>query len=161
VKIRSPLPERKARIEIIPLIDIMFFLLAAFMLASLTLIRLKTIKLNLPTATQAAPEFKPDILNIDVDAQGNIHVEQRQVSSAELRAFLSNKFQRNTNLPVYISGDKRASHGDVIRVLDIVRRAGIQKVSFAVSPAAPDEEAGPQPPSQSAKPGTSPNSGQR
>jgi biopolymer transport protein ExbD len=139
MKISSPLPERKARIEIIPLIDIMFFLLAAFMLASLTLIRLQSIKLNLPTATQATRDFKPDIVNIDVDPQGNIHVEQQPMSTAELRAYLADKFQQNANLPVYISGDKRASHGDVIRVLDLVRRVGIQKVSFAISPPAERE----------------------
>jgi biopolymer transport protein ExbD len=52
----------------------------------------------------------------------------------ELRSYLSNKFRLNTNVPVYISGDKDATHGSVIRVLDIVRREGIQKVSFAISP---------------------------
>lgn len=140
MKISSPLLERKARIEIIPLIDIMFFLLAAFMLASLTLIRLKSIKMDLPTATQATRDFKPDIVNIAVDRQGNIYVEKRLVSTVELRAYLSNKFHLNTNLPVYISGDRRATHGDVIRVLDLVRREGIQKVSFAISPAAAPEE---------------------
>ena len=140
MKIRLPLPERKARIEIIPLIDIMFFLLTALMLASLTLIRLKSIKLNLPTATQATRDFKPALVNIDVDRQGDIYVEKRLVSAVEQRAYLSNKFQLNTNVPVYISGDRRASHGDVIRVLDVVRRAGIQKVSFAISPGAQLEE---------------------
>ena len=53
MKIGSPWPHKKARIEIIPLIDIMFFLLAAFMLASLSMIRLQSLKMNLPTATVA------------------------------------------------------------------------------------------------------------
>ena len=132
MKIRSPLPERKARIEIIPLIDIMFFLLAAFMLASLTMIKLQSIKMNLPTATQATRDFKPDIVNISVDKLGGVHVENRRVNDAELRTFLSEKFRANPNVPVYISGDRQATHGDVIRVLDLVRREGIQNVSFAV-----------------------------
>jgi biopolymer transport protein ExbD len=54
----------------------------------------------------------------------------------DLHEYLSNKFRINTNIPVYISGDKDATHGAVIRVLDLVRREGIQKVSFAISPAA-------------------------
>lgn len=140
MKISSPLPERKARIEIIPLIDIMFFLLAAFMMASLTMIKLQTIKMDLPTATQATRDFKPDIVNIDVDRQGDVYVEKRPVSVVELRNYLSNKYHLNTNVPVYISGDKDASHGAVIRVLDLVRRAGIQKVSFAVSPESAPQE---------------------
>ena len=135
MKISSPLPERKARIEIIPLIDIMFFLLAAFMMASLTMIKLQSIKMNLPTATQAARDFKPDIINIDVDKNGDVYIGKKLVNVVELRNFLSNKFHLNTNVPVYISGDKDATHGSVIRVLDIVRREGIQKVSFAIAPA--------------------------
>ena len=51
-----------------------------------------------------------------------------------MTSFLSNKFRANTNVPVYISGDKDATHGSVIGVLDLVRREGIQKVSFAISP---------------------------
>jgi len=133
MKIGTPFPEKKARIEIIPLIDIMFFLLASFMMASLSMIKMQSIKMNLPTATQATRDFKPDILNISVDKIGDIYVEKKQVSVLELRSVLSNKFLKNTNFPVYISGDKDATHGSVIRVLDIVRREGIQKVSFAIS----------------------------
>lgn len=135
MKIGSPLPHRKARIEIIPLIDIMFFLLASFMLASLSMMKLQSIKMDLPTATMAKRDFKPDIVNISVDNNGEIWVEKKQMNVVDLHQYLSNRFQINTNVPVYISGDKRATHGDVIRVLDIVRREGIQKVSFAISPA--------------------------
>jgi biopolymer transport protein ExbD len=137
MKILSPLPRKKARIEIIPLIDIMFFLLAAFMLASLSMIRLQSIKMDLPTATMAKRDFKPDIVNIAVDKAGEVYVEKKQLNVVELQEYLSNKFRANTNVPVYISGDKDATHGSVIRVLDIVRREGIQKVSFAISPQAP------------------------
>lgn len=133
MKIGSPFPAKKARIEIIPLIDIMFFLLAAFMMASLTMIKMQSIKMNLPTATMATRDFKPDILNIAVDKAGDVYVEKKPVTTVELHTILSNKFRFNTNLPVYISGDKDATHGSVIRVLDIVRREGIQKVSFAIS----------------------------
>ena len=135
MKIPSPFPHKKARIEIIPLIDIMFFLLAAFMLASLTMIRMESIKMDLPTATQAARDFKPDILNISVDKLGDMYVQKTQVNLVQLHLILSNKFRVNTNLPVYISGDKDATHGSVIRVLDIVRQEGIQKVSFAITSA--------------------------
>jgi len=133
MKIGSPLLHKKARIEIIPLIDIMFFLLAAFMMASLTMIKMQSIKMDLPTATMATRDFKPDILNIDVDKAGEVYVEKKPVTTAQLQNVLSNKYRLNTNVPVYISGDKDATHGSVIRVLDIVRREGIQKVSFAIT----------------------------
>ena len=136
MKIGSPLPHHKARIEIIPLIDIMFFLLASFMMASLTMIKMQSIKMDLPTATQASRDFKPDIVNISVDKAGEVWVEKKQITYAELHAVLSNRFRVNTNVPVYISGDKDATHGSVIHVLDLVRREGIQKVSFAITPPA-------------------------
>ena len=136
MKIASPVSQRKARIEIIPLIDIMFFLLAAFMMASLTMIRLQSIKINLPTATQATRDFKPDIVNIAVDRTGDVYIERKPVTLLELRSYLSNRFRANTNVPVYISGDQEATHGSVIRVLDVVRGVGIQKVAFAITPQA-------------------------
>jgi biopolymer transport protein ExbD len=135
MKLGSPLPHKKARIEIIPLIDIMFFLLASFMMASLSMIKLQSIKMDLPTATMAKRDFKPDIVNIAVDKVGDIFIDKKPMNLLELHNYLSNKFHFNTNVPVYISGDKDATHGSVIRVLDLVRREGIQKVSFAISPA--------------------------
>ncbi len=134
MKIGSPFPHKKARIEIIPLIDIMFFLLASFMLASLSMIRLQSIKMDLPTATVAKRDFKPDIVNIAVRKDGQLFLEKKEVNLVDLQTFLSNRFRVNTNVPVYISGDKDATHGMIIGVLDMVRRTGIQKVSFAIAP---------------------------
>jgi biopolymer transport protein ExbD len=136
MRIGSPLPHRKARIEIIPLIDIMFFLLAAFMMASLSMIRLQSVKMELPSAASAKRDFTPDIINIGIDQKGDVYLETKQINLVELNGFLSNKFQANTNVPVFISGDKNTRHGSVVRVLDAVRRAGIQKISFTISPEA-------------------------
>ena len=137
MRIGSPVPERRARIEIIPLIDIMFFLLASFMLASLSMIKLQTKQVDLPEASTAKRDFKPDIVNIGVSKAGDIYIEKTQVNMADLHTYLSNKFRMNTNLPVYLSGDKDAKHGAIIRVLDLVRREGIQKISFAIAPGQP------------------------
>ena len=134
MKIGSPLPQKKTRIEIIPLIDIMFFLLAAFMMASLTMIRVHSIKMDLPAALAPARDFQPDIVSISVNKVGEMSVDEKQVSLDGLREILSGRFRANTNLPVYISGDKDATHGSMIRVLDVVRSEGIRNVSFTVSP---------------------------
>jgi biopolymer transport protein ExbD len=135
MKIGSPFPHKKARIEIIPLIDIMFFLLASFMLASLSMMRLQSIKMDLPTATVAKRDFKPDIVNVGVRKDGQLFLDKKEINMVDLQNFLSNRYRINTNVPVYISGDKDATHGMVISVLDLVRRQGIQKVSFAIAPA--------------------------
>ena len=133
MNIGSPLPHKKARIEIIPLIDIMFFLLASFMLASLSMIRLQSVKMDLPTATTASKKLQPGILNISIDKAGVISIDKVSMTPIEITYVLSNKFRANTNVPVYISADTEALHGTVNGVLDLVRRAGIQKVSFAIA----------------------------
>src|SRR5256885_4282911 len=107
MKIGSPLPHKKARIEIIPLIDIMFFLLASFMMASLTMIKLQSIRMDLPTATAATRDFKPDILNLSVDKLGDVYIGKTQVNLVQLEAVLADRYKVNTNLPVYISGEVR------------------------------------------------------
>ena len=135
MKIGSPFPHKRARIEIIPLIDIMFFLLASFMMVSLSMIKLQSIKVDLPTATARGRDVKPEMFNIAVNKLGDAYVGEERMSLADLYAILTNRVHANTNLPVYITGDKDASHGAVITVLDTVRRAGIQKVAFAITPA--------------------------
>jgi len=133
MKISSPLLHKKARIEIIPLIDIMFFLLASFMMASLSMIRLESIKMELPKAVTGKRTMRPDIVSIAIDQAGAIFIDKKAVELPELHSILSNKFRVNTNVPVYIMGDMNASHGSITRVLDVVRREGIQTVSFGIA----------------------------
>ena len=133
MKLGSAFTYKKARIEIIPLIDIMFFLLASFMLASLALIRLQSIKMDLPTGQQATKSSRKDIVNLKVTRNGDIYLDKTLVSSVELRSYLSNDFRTNASVAVYITGDPEATHGMIIDALDLVRQEGIQKVSFAIS----------------------------
>src|SRR5882762_2858622 len=132
MKIVSPIPRRRSRIVIIPLIDIMFFLLASFMMLSLQMNKTENIKVNLPSASQARHDFKPDMLNIAVDKAGAVWLEKKQLTLPELGAAISNRFKADTNLPVYISGDRDTLEGSMQDVLEMVRRAGIQKVAFMV-----------------------------
>jgi biopolymer transport protein ExbD len=133
VKLGSKLPpDNEARIEIIPLIDIMFFLLAAFMLVSLSMVNLKSVKVNLPTATTATAETRNDFLNISVDKAGLVFLDRQPVGNHELVQRLAAAQKTNGTLRVFISGDQDARHGDVIRVLDLVRATGIEKVAFEI-----------------------------
>jgi biopolymer transport protein ExbD len=65
-------------------------------------------------------------------------VDQKPFSFTGLNTLLTNRYSLNTNLPVYLTGAKDATHGSVIYVLDLVKRAGIQRVAIAVK-AAPDQ----------------------
>jgi biopolymer transport protein ExbD len=130
MKIPSPIPKRRSRIVIIPLIDIMFFLLASFMMIALEMSKSENIKVNLPSATQSRQDFRPDMVNIAVDKSGAIWLEKKEISPAELESVLKDRIHDNPDLPIYISGDRDTLHGDMVKVYEIVRAAGIQKVAF-------------------------------
>jgi biopolymer transport protein ExbD len=132
MKLRSPLRRSRTRLEIIPLIDIMFFLLASFMMVSLQMQKVRTLKASLPTATLITPTKKPDIIKLNVDKFGQVAVDQQPISFPNLLTLLTNRYNLNTNIPVYITGNRDATHGSVMYVLDFVRRAGIQRVAIAV-----------------------------
>src|SRR5688572_21495368 len=117
VKLGSKLPvESEARIEIIPLIDIMFFLLAAFMLVSLSMVNLKSVKVNLPTSTSATPEAKTNLLSVSVSKAGIAYLAGKPIGNHELVLALSAMLKTNAQPRVLISGDQDARHGDVMRV---------------------------------------------
>ena len=133
VKLGSKLPpENEARNEIIPLIDIMFFLLAAFMLVSLSMVQLRSVKVDLPTATSATPDAARQLVNLSVDKAGLIYLEGKPIGPNQLATHLAAMQKDNPNLRVFISGDQDARHGAVVRALDLVRNAGVDKVAFEI-----------------------------
>ena len=152
----SPVQIRKARIEIIPLIDIMFFLLASFMLVSLTMINMKAIEVNLPTAASAQPNTKPDFVIVSVDALGDFYFEKEKVTKEDVLSHFQSLYNANHDVRIYIRADKAAVYEGVMYVLDQARNAGIQKVGLEIK--AQDQVAGGNtpggaPPAGGAKPG--------
>lgn len=136
MQLNSSTPGKKARIEIIPLIDIMFFLLASFMLVSLSMIRLQAIPTNLPQKSNAPPPSeKPQFVAIGIDQAGNIYFDKDTNPSlaeqipGKLQPFYAEK---RDELKVFINADAGARYETVITVLDKVRSLGVQKVSFPV-----------------------------
>jgi biopolymer transport protein ExbD len=135
MRIASPIAHRRPRLEIIPLIDIMFFLLAAFMMVSLTMHKNRSMPVNLEGAANAKSDFKPDALTLSVDREGRVFVEREPLALPDLRALLLRRVKENAGVTVYIAGDRDTPHGRMITVLDFVRGAGVQKAAFTVRPA--------------------------
>jgi biopolymer transport protein ExbD len=128
----SPVPIKRARIEIIPLIDIMFFLLAAFMLVSLTMINMKGIDVNLPTATSAQPNNRPDFTMVSIDALMDIYFEKEKVAKEDVLARFQKLYDSNHDVRIFLRADKDATYETVVFVLDKARTAGIQKVGLEI-----------------------------
>ena len=131
----SPVPRKHSRIEIIPLIDVMFFLLASFMMVSLNMSKLNAVKVDAPIAVTGDKDIKADVFNISLNKQGDVFIGESNTTLLHLGLVLSNRFHgAGTNVPIYVTGDRDTPHGSVLTVLDLVRRAGVQRVSFAVTP---------------------------
>jgi biopolymer transport protein ExbD len=118
----------EARIEVVPLIDIMFFLLAAFMLVSLSMTHMRRVPVNLPEASTGVADNKQPPYQIAIDANGVTTWEGGIVTLSEITARLKSASESETR--VLISADEEARHKQVLGVLNAVRDAGVEKVSF-------------------------------
>ena len=132
----SPRPQKRARIEIIPLIDIMFFLLATFLMVSLSMMKNNGLTVRLPTADGGKPQPREDVTTLSISADGLIYFNKDAVSPDELKAKLAALKTSQPEPRVRIQGDERTSLGAAVGVLDMVRGQGIEKISIITRPAA-------------------------
>src|SRR3712207_7855991 len=88
MEVSSPIPKKHARIEIIPLIDIMFFLLASFMMVSLSQTTMKGMKVNLPTGSSGQTQNKKDYVSFSVDRDGYIYWDKEKINYEDVPAKL-------------------------------------------------------------------------
>ena len=128
----SPIPHKKARIEIIPLIDIMFFLLASFMMVSLSQVQMKGMKVNLPTGVSGEVQNKKDYISLSVDRDGFFYFDKERVDIEKLTQILQQVHQATPDAKVFVRGDTESIHGNVIRLLNVVRSAGFYKMAFEI-----------------------------
>ena len=121
--------KKKARIEIIPLIDVVFFLLATFVLFTLSLAHLQDIPVVLPQATTSNQPPDPDMVRLQISDDGSAFWNKEPIDPKEIRDRLGELKGRLANPRVLIAGDNKAHFGPVVRALDEVRKAGIDQVS--------------------------------
>ena len=126
-KSRQP---RRGRIEIIPMIDVMFFLLATFMLASLTMQNLNALPVNLPQGK--AEQMHADTpLTLSITRDSRIFVNRTPVTLAELSTTLK-PLIRDAQQNVIVSADDNARQGVVVQTMLQARAAGVQHFLIAV-----------------------------
>lgn len=130
MKLRIAKQQKRARIEIVPLIDIMFFLLATFVMVSTSMIKNRGISVNLPKAASGAKEERKDYVTLSVAKDGQYYLDRELVSKDALPTTLQNLNQQRPDTKVFINGDKEATVEALIGALDEVRKAGITKVAL-------------------------------
>ena len=162
MRVVTPIPHKKARIEIIPLIDIMFFLLASFMMVSLSQTHMKGIRVNLPAAVGPPPSGQVDFVSIKVLEGNAVFFNNQYVPEDQVLPRLFDLHRSNPDVKLSLSAAPTAVYGDVIGVLDKIRQVGITKVGYQIRAAsgpgasAPPPGAPPPPPGAPPPPGPGP-----
>ena len=122
--------KKKPVFMIIPMIDIIFFLLVFFMMNSLQTVAQKALSVQLPQAQSAtAPAQMP--LIITVDKEGHITLDNKPVTIDEASALMKQHMAENANAAVILQADKDTAHGQVVAVMDMLKSAGVERLAIA------------------------------
>ena len=119
----------KNKIEILPMIDIIFSILAFLIISSLYLTRVETVSVELPKASNSITQNKK-FINISIDKGGNLFLNKNRIKLQDIKDNVVNLTNENKNL-VVLNADKNVSHGYVISVLDVLR--SIDGLKLAIS----------------------------
>ncbi|MDY3973182.1 biopolymer transporter ExbD [uncultured Veillonella sp.] len=124
--------KQKPMFMIIPMIDIIFFLLVFFMMNSLQTVAQKSLDVQLPTAQAAQTQRQVPVI-ISLDTAGHIVIDSKAFSADDARQLLATKAKENPSIAVILQADARAAHGQVVAIMDMVRSAGIKKFSIGAT----------------------------
>ena len=120
----------KPRIEIIPMIDIMMFLLVFFIVITLRMIQGTGIQLDLPSS-KTTQDLKPTQITIGVQKDGAMYIDGQPYSAEAMKAKLEEAKKSSDKLAVILAGDKELTYQNTLKVMDVARSAGISQVGLA------------------------------
>ena len=120
------------KIDILPMIDIIFSILAFLIISSLYLTRVETVSVELPKASNSITQNKK-FVNISIDKGGNLFINKKRTRLQEMKVKVVNLTNKNKNL-VVLNADKNVSHGYVISVLDVLRSIDGLKIAISTKP---------------------------
>jgi biopolymer transport protein ExbD len=124
---------KKARIEIIPMIDTMFFLLVFFMIATLSMTSQSSLPVNLPHANSALND-KQQVYTLTLTKDNQLFCDQEPVASPEEAAQRLVQRSKDQQMSVIINADRSVAHGRVVELMDAIRQIGITRFAVAVNP---------------------------
>ncbi len=145
MKLRSLRVDRQPRLMVIPMIDIIFFLLVFFMMSMLTMVVQKAVNLTLPQMVSARVNTETSI-PISIMKDGSIYFEQEPIPADQLQRRIRIEQDRNPNLAIILRADSDSKHEMFVYVLDQVKLAGIDRIGIATDAKRPIPEDGVLPP---------------
>lgn len=130
MNIRSLRTTNKPKLMIIPMIDIIFFLLVFFMMSMLSMVVQKSMPVNLPTATASSVDLQRKI-PITITADGKIYVEQDAYDLNGMAKRLEAEKAKGGVLTIILRADQRAQYGEFVQVLDTLKNMQLNKIAVA------------------------------
>ncbi len=130
MKLRNPRQLQKPELIIIPMIDIMFFLLVFFMLSTMYMVEQKTIPVKLPQATTAQVDNKTNF-SVTLKEDGTVYLEDKPTDVDTLISEASKEQQNNPSFSIIIRADKDINYDKVINLIDRLKSAGITRFGLA------------------------------
>ena len=123
-------PDLPLTINVVPLIDVMFALLTFFIMSSLFLTRSQGLPVNLPKATTGQTDH-PAQATVTIDKNGKIFLDKQVISLEQLENTVRQKVQPQQQMMIVINADEGVNHGQVVAVMDKVRRVEGAKLAIA------------------------------
>ncbi|SUP43621.1 ExbD/TolR family protein [Veillonella criceti] len=131
MQIRSLRTTNKPKLMIIPMIDIIFFLLVFFMMSMLSMVVQKSMPVNLPVATASSVDLQRKI-PITITADGQIYVEQDSYANLEgMAQRLEAEKAKGGDLTIILRADQKAQYGTFVQVLDTLKNMNLNKIAVA------------------------------
>jgi biopolymer transport protein ExbD len=127
-------PPKRARIEIIPMIDVIFFLLVFFMVSSLAMTRINSLPVALPKTSTSPEALKQNVI-LTVRKDGSLFVNKVPTSLASMGTQLSYEMKDNPQDVVIVNADEGTQYGLVVQVMDQARKIGVRKFALATEAA--------------------------
>ncbi len=125
-------PEEGFEINILPMIDVIFSILAFFIISTLFLSRSQSLPVNLPSA-QTAEAQQPEQINITIEADGDMFLDRQKIELTQLKGVLTEKIAPNSQSLVIINADEKVEHGIVVKVMDRLRQVPGANMAIATT----------------------------
>ena len=130
MRLRSMRNEDQPQLMIIPMIDIIFFLLVFFMMSTLYMLEQNTIPINLPVAAASQSDI-PKSINITIKSDGRVVYEKEEISLDVLKGRVTLQMANQPDSSFILRGDRQAEYGMVVAAMDELKQAGARRVAVA------------------------------
>jgi biopolymer transport protein ExbD len=129
MKVKLPTTHRKSRIEMLPLMDMVFLLLVVFIYTMLSMAVHRGLKLDLPHSESAEPE-KQLVLSVSIDEKGLVYIDKQAVGIEKLTETLYMMTQEKRDPGILLFADRNIPYQELFNVLDKIKQAGLTRISL-------------------------------